>query len=42
MRDNRVEAAMVRPDRYVFGAAENAGQLNMLMGHLIEVLHGRS
>lgn len=38
MRQNAVAAVVVRPDRYVYGAAENAGQLNMLIGHLLQNL----
>ncbi len=38
MRDNAVEAVIVRPDRYVFGGAENAEQLNMLIKQLIQNL----
>jgi 3-(3-hydroxy-phenyl)propionate hydroxylase len=34
MRDNGVEAVIVRPDRYVFGGAENADQLNLLIRQL--------
>ncbi len=39
MRDNAIEAAIVRPDRYVFAGAENADQLNMLIKQLIQNLH---
>ena len=39
MRDNAVEAVIVRPDRYVFGGVENAEQLNMLIMQLIRGLH---
>jgi len=38
MRDNAVEAVIVRPDRYVFAGAENADQLNMLIKQLIQNL----
>lgn len=38
MRQNAVEAVIVRPDRYVFAGAENAGQLNMLIKQLIQNL----
>ncbi len=38
MRQNAVAAVVVRPDRYVYGAAENADQLNMLIGHLLQNL----
>lgn len=38
MRQNAVAAAIVRPDRYVYGAAEDAGQLNMLIAHLLQNL----
>jgi 3-(3-hydroxy-phenyl)propionate hydroxylase len=34
MRDNQVSAVIVRPDRYVFGGAANAQELNMLIGNL--------
>ena len=39
MRDNAIEAVIVRPDRYVFAGAENAAQLNMLIEQLIQNLH---
>jgi 3-(3-hydroxy-phenyl)propionate hydroxylase len=39
MRQNAVEAVIVRPDRYVFAGAENAEQLNMLIKQLIQNLH---
>jgi 3-(3-hydroxy-phenyl)propionate hydroxylase len=42
MRENQVDAVIVRPDRYVFAGAGNADQLNMLIGTLVEALHGRS
>ncbi len=35
MRQHGVAAAIVRPDRYVFGAARSAEQLNMLVERLI-------
>jgi 3-(3-hydroxy-phenyl)propionate hydroxylase len=35
MRQNAVAAVIVRPDRYVYGAAANAAELNMLIGHLV-------
>ena len=38
MRDNGVEAVIVRPDRYVFGGAENADQLNLLIEQLAQNL----
>ena len=38
MRQNAVAAVIVRPDRYVNGGAENAAQLNMLIGHLMQNL----
>ena len=38
MRRNTVAAVIVRPDRYVYGAAANAAELNMLIGHLIQNL----
>ncbi|MBI5321264.1 bifunctional 3-(3-hydroxy-phenyl)propionate/3-hydroxycinnamic acid hydroxylase [Bradyrhizobium sp.] len=38
MRQNAVAAVIVRPDRYVYGAAGNAAQLNMLIGHLLQNL----
>jgi 3-(3-hydroxy-phenyl)propionate hydroxylase len=40
MRDNAVEAVIVRPDRYVFAGACNGDRLNMLMGNLIARLRG--
>ena len=39
MRQNAVEAVIVRPDRYVYAGAENADQLNMLIEQLIQNLH---
>jgi hypothetical protein len=39
MRDNAIEAVIVRPDRYVFAGAENAARLNMLIEQLIQNLH---
>jgi 3-(3-hydroxy-phenyl)propionate hydroxylase len=42
MRDNGVEAVVVRPDRYVFGGAATAGQLNALVADLVATLRGRS
>jgi 3-(3-hydroxy-phenyl)propionate hydroxylase len=39
MRDNAIEAVIVRPDRYVFAGAKNADQLNMLIEQLIQNLH---
>ena len=41
MRDNGVEAVIVRPDRYVFGGAATAGQLNALVADLVGRLQGR-
>lgn len=38
MRQNAVAAAIVRPDRYVYGAAADADELNMLIGHLLQAL----
>lgn len=38
MRQNTVAAVIVRPDRYVYGGAENAVQLNMLIGYLLQNL----
>ncbi len=40
MRDNGVEAVIVRPDRYVFGGAATAGQLNALVADLVGRLQG--
>lgn len=39
MRDNAIEAVIVRPDRYVFAGAENAPRLNMLIEQLLQNLH---
>jgi 3-(3-hydroxy-phenyl)propionate hydroxylase len=41
MRENRVNAVIVRPDRYVFAGAGNAEELNTSMENLIEELGGR-
>lgn len=41
MRQHGVAAAIVRPDRYVFGAARSAEQLNMLVERLIDALGAR-
>lgn len=38
MRQNAVSAVIVRPDRYVFGAAGTADELNMLVGQLLQNL----
>ena len=38
MQKNAVAAVVVRPDRYVYGAAENATELNMLVEHLLQNL----
>ncbi|GKQ52486.1 bifunctional 3-(3-hydroxy-phenyl)propionate/3-hydroxycinnamic acid hydroxylase [Bradyrhizobium sp. Ce-3] len=38
MQQHDVAAVIVRPDRYVFGAAGNAGELNMLVGQLLQNL----
>jgi hypothetical protein len=38
IRQNTVAAVTARPDRYVYGGAENAEQLNMLIGHLLQNL----
>jgi 3-(3-hydroxy-phenyl)propionate hydroxylase len=40
--ENLISSVIVRPDRYVFAGARDADELNMLMGNLIEALHGRS
>lgn len=40
MGDNGVEAVIVRPDRYVFGGAGTAEQLNTLIADLVNRLHG--
>jgi 3-(3-hydroxy-phenyl)propionate hydroxylase len=39
MRQSGVAAVMVRPDRYIYGAAENAEQLNRLGVQLLGSLH---
>jgi 3-(3-hydroxy-phenyl)propionate hydroxylase len=41
MRDNGVEAVIVRPDRYVFGGAATAGQLSALVADLVGRLQAR-
>jgi TATA-box binding protein (TBP) (component of TFIID and TFIIIB) len=41
MRENRVNAVIVRPDRYVFAGAGNAEELNTSVENLIEELSGR-
>ena len=38
IRENQVSAVIVRPDRYVFAAARDADELNILMSTLIEAL----
>ena len=38
MRKNAAVAVVVRPDRYVYGAAGNAAELNMLVEHLLQNL----
>ncbi|QOZ28284.1 bifunctional 3-(3-hydroxy-phenyl)propionate/3-hydroxycinnamic acid hydroxylase [Bradyrhizobium sp. CCBAU 51753] len=38
MQQNTVAAVVVRPDRYVFGAAASADELNMLVGQLLQNL----
>ncbi|MGY4477245.1 bifunctional 3-(3-hydroxy-phenyl)propionate/3-hydroxycinnamic acid hydroxylase MhpA [Bradyrhizobium sp. USDA 3364] len=38
MRQHGAAAVIVRPDRYVFGAAGNADELNMLVGQLLQNL----
>ncbi|KJC61545.1 hypothetical protein UP10_06625 [Bradyrhizobium sp. LTSPM299] len=38
MRQNAVAAVIVRPDRYVFAAAESADELNMLVQQLLQNL----
>jgi 3-(3-hydroxy-phenyl)propionate hydroxylase len=40
MRDNGVEAVIVRPDRYVFGGAATASELNVLVADLVSKLQG--
>jgi 3-(3-hydroxy-phenyl)propionate hydroxylase len=41
MLQHGAAAVIVRPDRYVFGAAGSAGELNMLVGQLLEGLGAR-
>jgi 3-(3-hydroxy-phenyl)propionate hydroxylase len=38
MRQHAAAAVIVRPDRYVFGAAGSADELNMLVGRLLQNL----
>jgi len=38
MRKNAAAAVVVRPDRYVYGAAGDAAELNMLVEHLLQNL----
>jgi 3-(3-hydroxy-phenyl)propionate hydroxylase len=38
MRRNAVAAVIVRPDRYVYGAAADAAELNVLIEHLLQNL----
>jgi len=38
LRDNEIEAAIVRPGRYVFGDARNSAELNALIGELAILL----
>jgi 3-(3-hydroxy-phenyl)propionate hydroxylase len=38
MRQHGAAAVIVRPDRYVFGAAGGAGELNMLVEQLLQNL----
>jgi len=38
LRDNEIEAAIVRPDRHVFGGARNSAELNALIGELAILL----
>ncbi|HEX7924372.1 MAG TPA: hypothetical protein VF583_25660 [Bradyrhizobium sp.] len=38
MQQHGAAAVIVRPDRYVFGAAGSADELNMLVGHLLDGL----
>ena len=38
MRQNAVAAVIVRPDRYVFAAADSADELNMLVQQLLQNL----
>jgi 3-(3-hydroxy-phenyl)propionate hydroxylase len=40
MSDNGVEAVIVRPDRYVFGGAASAGELDRLVADLVGKLQG--
>ena len=40
MRDGGVEAVIVRPDRYVFGGAVTASELNVLVADLVSKLRG--
>ncbi len=40
MHGNDVEAVIVRPDRYVFGAAATASELNALVADLVSKLQG--
>jgi 3-(3-hydroxy-phenyl)propionate hydroxylase len=40
MRDNGVEAVIVRPDRYVFGGGATASELNALVADLVSKLQG--
>jgi 3-(3-hydroxy-phenyl)propionate hydroxylase len=40
MRDGGVEAVIVRPDRYVFGGAVTASELNALVADLVSKLRG--
>ncbi len=42
MRENAVEAVIVRPDRYVFGAAATPDKMNALVADLIDRLQDRS
>ncbi len=42
MRDNGVEAVIVRPDRYVFGRAATAAELDVLVADLVGRLQGRT
>ncbi|MGY4318831.1 3-(3-hydroxy-phenyl)propionate hydroxylase [Bradyrhizobium sp. JR3.5] len=41
MRQHGAAAVIVRPDRYVFGAAGSADELNMLVGQLLDSLGAR-
>lgn len=38
MQQNAVAAVIVRPDRYVFAAADSAGEFNMLVQQLLQNL----